>query len=99
MIAQNLTALDLTRGEGVDTAIEVLGADVTSQTAVKVTKPGGTISTIGYYGDGAFVRIPCAEWGVGMADKWIATGLCPGDKLRMERLAAGARSTACRPLA
>ncbi|MFI0409239.1 NAD(P)-dependent alcohol dehydrogenase [Actinomadura sp. 3N508] len=78
--------LELTQGQGVDTAIEALGADETFQTAVKITKPGGTISNIGYYGEGEFVRIPRAEWGVGMADKTIATGLCPGGRLRMERL-------------
>jgi threonine dehydrogenase-like Zn-dependent dehydrogenase len=32
------------------------------------------------------VRIPRVEWGVGMADKTIATGLCPGGRLRMDRL-------------
>ena len=37
-------------------------------------------------GQGEFVRIPRVEWGVGMADKTIATGLCPGGRLRMERL-------------
>ncbi|WP_067138725.1 NAD(P)-dependent alcohol dehydrogenase [Microtetraspora malaysiensis] len=78
--------LELTGGEGVDTAIEALGADVTFQTAVKITKPGGTVSNIGYFGEGEFVRIPRVEWGVGMADKTIATGLCPGGRLRMERL-------------
>jgi isopropanol dehydrogenase (NADP+) len=31
------------------------------------------------------VRVPRLEWGVGMADKTIATG-CPGGRLRMERL-------------
>ncbi|MER6222206.1 NAD(P)-dependent alcohol dehydrogenase [Streptomyces sp900105755] len=77
---------ELTGGEGVDTAIEALGADVTFQTAVKITKPGGTISNIGYFGEGEFIRIPRVEWGVGMADQTIATGLCPGGRLRMERL-------------
>jgi isopropanol dehydrogenase (NADP+) len=77
---------ELTDGEGVDTAIEALGADVTFQTAVKITKPGGTISNTGYFGEGEFVHIPRVEWGVGMADKTIATGLCPGGRLRMERL-------------
>src|SRR5215468_3791193 len=75
--------LELTDGEGVDTAIEALGADMTFQTAVKITKPGGTISNTGYFGDGEFVHIPRVEWGVGMADKTIATGLCPGGRLRM----------------
>jgi threonine dehydrogenase-like Zn-dependent dehydrogenase len=76
----------LTDGEGVDCAIEALGADATFQTCVKVTKPGGTISITGYFGEGEFVHIPRIEWGVGMADKTIATGLCPGGRLRMDRL-------------
>jgi threonine dehydrogenase-like Zn-dependent dehydrogenase len=78
--------MDLTGGDGVDTAIEALGADVTFQDAVTVTKPGGTVSNTGYFGEGEFVRIPRAGWGVGMADKTIATGLCPGGRARMERL-------------
>jgi threonine dehydrogenase-like Zn-dependent dehydrogenase len=77
---------ELTGGQGVDTAIEALGADQTFQVAVKITKPGGTISNVGYFGEGEHVRIPRVEWGVGMADKTIATGLCPGGRLRMERL-------------
>src|SRR5690606_2349550 len=66
--------------------IEALGADATFQVAVKITKPGGTVSNIGYFGSGEHVRIPRVEWGVGMADKTIATGLCPGGRLRMARL-------------
>jgi threonine dehydrogenase-like Zn-dependent dehydrogenase len=77
---------ELTQGQGVDTAIEALGADATFQTAIKITKPGGTVSNTGYYGEGEFVHIPRVEWGVGMADKTITTGLCPGGRLRMERL-------------
>ena len=59
---------------------------MTFQAAVKVTKPGGTVSNTGYFGEGEFVHIPRIEWGVGMADKTIATGLCPGGSLRMARL-------------
>ncbi len=78
--------MELTDGEGVDTAIEALGADITFQTSIKITKPGGTVSNTGYFGEGEFVSIPRVEWGVGMADMTIATGLCPGGRLRMERL-------------
>jgi threonine dehydrogenase-like Zn-dependent dehydrogenase len=78
--------LDLTDGQGVDTAIEALGADITFQQAIKVTKAGGTISNVGYHGHGDFVNIPRIEWGVGMAEKTIKTGLCPGGRLRMSRL-------------
>src|SRR5207237_6601600 len=78
--------LDLTEGRGVDSTIEALGADITFQNAIKVTKAGGTISNIGYHGQGEFVHIPRIEWGVGMAEKTIKTGLCPGGRLRLERL-------------
>lgn len=78
--------IELTGGLGVDTAIEALGSDLTFQSCIKVTKPGGVISNCGYHGAGEFVHIPRAEWGVGMAEKTIRTGLCPGGRLRMERL-------------
>jgi threonine dehydrogenase-like Zn-dependent dehydrogenase len=80
------TIMQLTGGAGVDSAIEALGADLTFQNAIKVTRPGGTISNVGYHGEGEFVRIPRLDWGVGMAEKTIRTGLCPGGRLRMERL-------------
>jgi isopropanol dehydrogenase (NADP+) len=78
--------LKLTDGRGVDSAIEALGGNATFQNAIKVTKPGGTISNSGYHGKGEFVNIPRVEWGVGMAEKTIRTCLCPGGRLRMERL-------------
>jgi threonine dehydrogenase-like Zn-dependent dehydrogenase len=78
--------LELTDGLGTDSAIEALGADITFQQCVEVTKPGGTISNIGYHGTGEFVNIPRVAWGVGMAEKTIKTGLCPGGRLRLERL-------------
>src|SRR5690348_6270301 len=80
------TILSLTGGVGVDAAIEALGADITFQNAIAVTKAGGTISNIGYHGEGEFVHIPRVAWGVGMAEKTITTALCPGGRLRMERL-------------
>src|SRR5712691_2476589 len=78
--------VEMTSGRGVDSAIEALGADITFQNAIKVTKAGGTISNIGYHGQGDFVHIPRLDWGVGMAEKTIKTGLCPGGRLRMQRL-------------
>lgn len=78
--------LDLTDGVGVDAAIEALGSQETLQNCVKVAAPGGTVFNAGYHGHGDFVRIPRIEWGVGMAEKTIRTGLCPGGRLRMRRL-------------
>jgi threonine dehydrogenase-like Zn-dependent dehydrogenase len=78
--------LELTGGLGVDTAIEAIGLDSTFQQCIEVTKAGGFISNIGYHGQGEYVHIPRVEWGVGMAEKTITTGLCPGGRLRMQRL-------------
>lgn len=78
--------LNLTDGQGVDSAIEALGSDQTFQACIKAAKAGGTISNVGYHGDGESVHIPRVEWGVGMSDKTIRTGLCPGGSERMKRL-------------
>jgi len=78
--------LDLTGGEGVDAAIEALGAQATFEACVKVARPGGTISNVGYHGEGEHVGIPREAWGVGMSDQRIHTSLCPGGRERMARL-------------
>ena len=78
--------MDLTDGEGVDSAIEALGHTTTFEQCIEVTKAGGTISNAGYHGEGEYVNIPREEWGVGMAEKDIVTGLCPGGRLRLQRL-------------
>lgn len=73
-------------GDGVDSAIEALGAEVTFEACIKATRPGGTISNVGYHGHGDLVGIPRLAWGVGMGDKTIRTALCPGGRERMQRL-------------
>ena len=79
--------MDLTGGQGVDSAIEALGLPQTFEACIRVTKPGGTISNLGYHGEVAEpLRIPLQEFGLGMSDKTIASGLCPGGRERMERL-------------
>lgn len=78
--------MDLTDGEGVDAAIEALGSNTTFQNCIEVTKPGGVISNVGYHGEGEYVDIPREAWGVGMAEKDIVTSLCPGGRLRLQRL-------------
>lgn len=75
-----------TGGEGVDSAIESLGGQETFEGCVKATRPGGTISNVGYHGRGEYVKIPRMEWGVGMSNKTIKTELCPGGRTRMTRL-------------
>jgi threonine dehydrogenase-like Zn-dependent dehydrogenase len=78
--------MELTGKKGVDRVV-IAGGDVdTFIQAVTILKPGGVIGNINYLGSGEFIRIPRAEWGVGMAHKKINGGLMPGGRLRMEKL-------------
>ena len=80
--------LALTGGKGVDCAI-IAGGDVdTFIPVVKILKPGGRIGNVNYLGSGDYVKIPRADWGVGMGHKLINGGLMPGGRLRMEKLSA-----------
>jgi threonine dehydrogenase-like Zn-dependent dehydrogenase len=78
--------LDMTGGQGVDSSIEALGSEETFMNCIRSTRAGGTISNVGYHGHGDFLRVPRLDWGVGMGDKTIRTGLCPGGAERMKRL-------------
>ena len=79
--------LGLTGGKGVDAAIEAFGFPQTFEAAIRVTKPGGRISNIGYHGENpAPLPIPLVPFGMGMSDKTIRTGLCPGGSERLGRL-------------
>lgn len=78
--------MSFTGDAGVDSAIEALGSEITFAQAIEVTKAGGTISNVGYHGKGETIGIPRIAWGVGMAEKTIASALCPGGSVRMERL-------------
>lgn len=78
--------LRLTDGEGVDSAMEAVGAQAPLENCIKATRAGGTISNLGYHGEGDYLNIPRLEWGVGMAEKSINTLLCPGGSERMTRL-------------
>jgi len=79
--------MGLTDGVGVDAAIEAYGFPETFEACVRATKPGGRISNVGYHGENpAPLQIPLLEFGLGMSDKSIRTGLCPGGSERMTRL-------------
>jgi threonine dehydrogenase-like Zn-dependent dehydrogenase len=79
--------MDLTGGVGVDAAIEAFGFPETFEACVRVTKAGGRVSNIGYHGENpAPLQLPLDALGLGMNDKAIHTGLCPGGSERMTRL-------------
>ena len=74
----------LTQGRGVDVAIEALGTQGTFESALRVLRPGGTLSSLGVYsGD---LVIPADAFSAGLGDNKIVTSLCPGGKERMRRL-------------
>jgi threonine dehydrogenase-like Zn-dependent dehydrogenase len=80
---------DLTNG-GVDVSIEALGTDNTFTSALRVLRPGGTLSSLGVYSGN--LSIPYDAFGAGLADVKIVTTLCPGGKERMSRLMEMVRS-------
>lgn len=76
--------MKLTGGRGVDASIEALGLQVTFEQALRMLRPGGTLSSLGVYSED--LRIPLGPFGAGLGDHKINTGLCPGGKERMRRL-------------
>jgi threonine dehydrogenase-like Zn-dependent dehydrogenase len=76
--------LRLTDGRGVDVAIEALGTQATFEAALKVLRPGGTLSSLGVYSKD--LSIPLGAFAAGLGDHTIVTTLCPGGKERMRRL-------------
>lgn len=76
--------LRLTGGRGVDVAIEALGTQPTFEAALRVLRPGGTLSSLGVYS--ADLSIPLGAFAAGLGDHQIVTSLCPGGKERMRRL-------------
>jgi len=74
----------LTDGRGVDVAIEALGRQATFEGALRVLRPGGTLSSLGVYSDD--LRLPLGPFLAGLGDHRIVTTLCPGGKERMRRL-------------
>lgn len=75
---------NITGGRGVDAAIEALGAQQTFESALRVLKPGGTLSSLGVYSTD--LSIPLDAFAAGLGDHRIVTSLCPGGKERMRRL-------------
>lgn len=75
---------NLTDGRGVDVAIEALGHQETFENALRSTRVGGTVSSLGVY-SGKLVA-PYEAFYAGLGDQKIVTTLCPGGKERMRRL-------------
>lgn len=76
--------MKLTNGRGVDVSIEALGKQMTFEAALRVLRPGGTLSSLGVYSED--LNIPLDAFAAGLGDHRIVTTLCPGGKERMRRL-------------
>ncbi len=74
----------LTDGRGADVAIEALGTQGTFDSALRVLRPGGTLSSLGVYSSD--LKIPLGAFSAGLGDLKIVSTLCPGGKERMRRL-------------
>jgi len=79
-----LEIMRITDGRGVDVAVEALGRPETFEAALRVLRPGGTLSSLGVYSTD--LRIPIGAFAAGLGDHKIITTLCPGGKERMRRL-------------
>jgi alcohol dehydrogenase len=90
--------MKLTDGRGVDVAIEALGTQATFEAALRVIRPGGTLSSLGVYSKD--LTIPLGAFAAGLGDHKIITTLCPGGKERMRRLmdVIASRRTDLKPL-
>jgi len=78
--------MKVTGGRGADSSIEALGLQSTFESALRVLKPGGTLSSLGVYSED--LTIPMSAFAAGLGDHRINTALCPGGKERMRRLMA-----------
>jgi alcohol dehydrogenase len=76
--------LEMTGGRGADVAIEALGSQDTFESALRVLRPGGTLSSLGVYS--GKLTLPLDAFAAGLGDHTVVTTLCPGGKERMRRL-------------
>src|SRR5262249_29219668 len=64
--------------------IEALGTQPTFESALRVIRAGGTLSSLGVYS--GKLSLPLEPFAAGLGDHKIVTTLCPGGKERMRRL-------------
>jgi len=75
--------LALTGGKGVDVAVEALGNQTTLESAARVTRFGGAVSSVGVYSKFPTVALPTD--GTFLHRRFVTT-LCPGGADRMRRM-------------
>jgi threonine dehydrogenase-like Zn-dependent dehydrogenase len=74
----------LTDGRGVDVGIEALGTQTTFEGALRATRVGGVVSSLGIYESN--LTVPLDAYVAGLSDVSIVSCVCPGGTERMRRL-------------
>jgi threonine dehydrogenase-like Zn-dependent dehydrogenase len=73
-------------GRGSDRTIIAGGNKDTFAQAVAMTRETGVIANVNFFDARDNLTMSSLEWGLGMANKDIRGGFCPGGRLRMEKL-------------
>lgn len=77
--------LEMTK-EGADSVIIAGGNAESFRQAVEMTKPGGYISNVNFFDITDTLAMPAYSWGLGMANKTIRGGFCPGGARRIGKM-------------
>lgn len=77
--------LEMTGG-GADKVILAGGNKDTFAQAVTICKEMGTVANVNFFDAADTLSMPAYVWGLGMANKDIRGGFCPGGALRMKKL-------------
>jgi threonine dehydrogenase-like Zn-dependent dehydrogenase len=75
--------MNLTGGKGVDVAVEALGKQATLDSCCRVTRLGGTVSSVGVYGTEGSVTLPLDG---SFIHRTFVTTLCPTGRKRFDYL-------------
>ncbi len=78
--------MELTGKEGADAVIIAGGTPDSFRQAVEMTKPGGYISNVNFFDIKDVLSMPAMAWGLGMSNKTIRCGFCPGGAVRIQKL-------------
>lgn len=78
--------LDMTRGKGVEAVIVAGGGQDILAKAEAMLRAGGVVANINYFDGKDILSLPASDWGLGMANKDLRGGLCPGGSVRMQKM-------------
>ena len=77
--------LELTGG-GADRVIIAGGTKDILASAISMTREMGTIASVNFYDAADTLAFPALSWGLGMANKDIRSGFCPGGSARIKKM-------------